>query len=1100
VLGGSALAAEDSVAGREFVVVGQEVTKRSYLSRQRGPEQVAIQFHVDEFEIAEEQGLYQQRGRRIRLVLESTALQARAAAWAADFRTHLEAQGAEVESVSCRAKRSRLKAKSKSGRLRLKTKDKFRCEATGDFGTRRAKIKVRFKGRGSAGSIADFDDDGDGLVNALEVQLNTDSLQADSDGDGVDDGIEVSSGTDPNSATSFPDADADQIADSVDTCPAVANPTQTDTDANGTGDACNDSEDSDADEWADALDNCRDVPNSDQADQDADGQGDLCDACPSDASGDSDGDGSCDSVDLCSGNDASGDTDGNGLCDDIDLSIQFPEAGLLLLTGSQALSIVKPEGAIQGSLVVRLDGQDITSSLDELPDGVSQDVPIDTVGEHALVVSVDLAGGGSSTASVSFESVALENPEACETLNNVHCLYPYPSNRFLGFNAEKGRGQLEFPDSALAFPGLAGTPPTAAQFRALDGFSPTVTIQAHFPGGVDLVGSGVARLLSPDLSSPMAPPYVGIRMTNERSLEPGSPTVLLNAETGERVLHWAELDARASGNPDRQAFILRPGVSLVPGDRYIVAIRDLQHPGGTPVEAEAVFAALRDGRDSSIPGYVEKQQHFEQEIFPVLEAAGIDRSGLVLAWDFQTQTDHGLTHHALDMRDMSFAWLSQQVAAGQQTFTVDSIEAVPGECDDGEGTWRIVRGTYQVPLFLSEDPELDILSVGFLNEDANEDPVQNGVTNPPYTISIPCASLDPAAPVVHPVVLGHGLFGVGDSMVTGLVSGLGLDIDVLAGATNWRGLSSADLNYVIFQVVGTGATGNQFEQFPAFPDRLKQGQINTVLLARMMKNGVFNMDPAFQTESGAGVFPGPTVEMFYYGISLGGIMGTMFAALTPDVERLNVDVPAMNFAMLLQRSTQFGQFELLLTGIGLTDPLYTLLTLSLNHEMWVRSEPAGYVRHITSDPLPGTNAKKILLTMAWLDKQVSNQATEILARSLGIPNLSSSVQQGFPGIPDVAGPVDSAMVVYDTGSYDIFDVRYYVPQNGQALIPPLANLIPSPRCDPHAARLTIPASLDQLATFLQPGGQITNSCEGLCDATIPYERPNGSDTSCNPLD
>jgi len=617
---------------------------------------------------------------------------------------------------------------------------------------------------------------------------------------------------------------------------------------------------------------------------------------------------------------------------------------------------------------------------------------------------------------------------------------------------------------------------------------------------VDLIASGAPRVNGAAVfGEPTPPPYVGIRMPDETSLAADSPTVLINAETGERVLHWLELDARAAGNPARQALIMRPGVSLVPGDRYVVAVRNLVDPGGAPIEAEAVFAAIRDGRDSSIPGYAEKKQHFEQDIFPVLQAAEIEPSALVLAWDFRTQTDYGLTHHALDMRDMSFEWLNAQVAEGVQTFTVDSIDAVPGACDDGEGTWRIVRGTYQVPLFLTEDPEVDIRSVGFLNVDENDDPVQNGVTNPVFSISIPCASLESEVPVVHPVVLGHGLFGVGDSMVTALVEGLGLDIDVLAGATNFRGLSSADLNFIIFDVVGTAGEGNKFEQFPALPDRLKQGQINTVLLARMMKNGVFNSDPAFQAPSGEGVFPGPSAEMFYYGISLGGIMGTWFAAMSPDVERLNIDVPAMNFGMLLQRSTQFGAFELLLAGIGLTDPLNTLLTLSLNQEVWVRSEPAGYVRHITSDPLPGTNAKKILLTVAWLDKQVSNQVTEILARSLGIPNLDSSIQQGFPGIPDVPGPVDSAMVIYDTGSYDIFNIFHYQLRGGGQLIPPLDNQIPSGICDPHAMRLEIPASLDQLAAFLRPGGQVENFCDGLCDATIPYERPGGAETSCDPL-
>jgi hypothetical protein len=264
----------------------------------------------------------------------------------------------------------------------------------------------------------------------------------------------------------------------------------------------------------------------------------------------------------------------------------------------------------------------------------------------------------------------------------------------------------------------------------------------------------------------------------------------------------------------------------------------------------------------------------------------------------------------------------------------------------------------------------------------------------------------------------------------------------------------------------------------------------------MMKTGAFNLDPAFQRSDGTGVFPGPATEMFYWGVSLGGIMGTWFAALSPDLERISIDVPAMNFAMLLQRSTQFVDFELLLGAIGLTDPLDTLLVLSLNHEVWVRSEPAGYVRHVTSDPLPGTNAKKILMTVAWLDKQVSNQASEILARSLEIPNLDASIQQGFPGIPEVSGPVDSAWVIYDTGWFNIFSPAQYATNGSGSIIPRLANLLPSSKCDPHAARLTIPASQDQLAAFLRPGGQVENFCTGLCNGLGPDESPP---VACDPL-
>ena len=58
-------------------------------------------------------------------------------------------------------------------------------------------------------------------------------------------------------------------------------------------------------------------------------------------------------------------------------------------------------------------------------------------------------------------------------------------------------------------------------------------------------------------------------------------------------------------------------------------------------------------------------------MFARLEAAGVARDELQLAFDLATQSDHSLTHQMLSMRDQAFAWLADQLAAGTQTFTVD---------------------------------------------------------------------------------------------------------------------------------------------------------------------------------------------------------------------------------------------------------------------------------------------------------------------------------------------------------------------------------------------------------------------------------------------
>jgi hypothetical protein len=270
--------------------------------------------------------------------------------------------------------------------------------------------------------------------------------------------------------------------------------------------------------------------------------------------------------------------------------------------------------------------------------------------------------------------------------------------------------------------------------------------------------------------------------------------------------------------------------------------------------------------------------------------------------------------------------------------------------------------------------------------------------------------------------------------------------------------------------------------------------LNTLILARMMKTGVFNVDPAFRTPADAGVLPGSEEEQFYFGASLGGVMGLMFSALSPDVVNSHVDVPAHNFSFLLQRATPFIPFQDVLELTGLSDPMDQTLLISIIGELWTRGESAGYVTHITSNPLPNTNAKNILMTAAFLDQQVSNQATEISARTLGLPSLVGSLQSGLAEIPDQEGPLPSALVTYDTGSFDLDNPEH------EPFIPKLANLQAEPNdCDPHGLQGLIPAALDQLREFLRPGGQVVNFCNGICDAGEPLELPNGLDEPCDPL-
>lgn len=121
------------------------------------------------------------------------------------------------------------------------------------------------------------------------------------------------------------DKDGDGVLNGTDNCPEIANPAQSDCDANGLGDACDPDAlclDRDADGVQNGVDNCPDFPNSGQGDCDGNGLGDACDidsVCS--PLTDKDNDGVMNGVDNCphKWNPDQSDLDGDGLgdrCDD----------------------------------------------------------------------------------------------------------------------------------------------------------------------------------------------------------------------------------------------------------------------------------------------------------------------------------------------------------------------------------------------------------------------------------------------------------------------------------------------------------------------------------------------------------------------------------------------------------------------------------------------------------------------------------------------------------------------------------------------------------------------------------------------------------------
>ena len=95
--------------------------------------------------------------------------------------------------------------------------------------------------------------------------------------------------------------------------------------------------------------------------------------------------------------------------------------------------------------------------------------------------------------------------------------------------------------------------------------------------------------------------------------------------------------------------------------------------------------------------------HFDAEVFPVVEGAGIARGSLQLAWDFTTGSDQRTVEDMLHARAAALAALdaTPPVLTIEAFFEGDEVELAVD--DHPELTWRVVYGSFSAPRVVVED-------------------------------------------------------------------------------------------------------------------------------------------------------------------------------------------------------------------------------------------------------------------------------------------------------------------------------------------------------------------------------------------------------------
>lgn len=631
--------------------------------------------------------------------------------------------------------------------------------------------------------------------------------------------------------------------------------------------------------------------------------------------------------------------------------------------------------------------------------------------------------------------IDLEDAERCDFLDPSRCLLPFPSDYFTVENAAMATGrQVRLARESM--PRNAKNEPVDPEaWRWSDGFSPGAMILTHVPG-LDLEATG-APLIT-DLG---------------HSLEADSPMLLIDAETGDRHLFWAELDAQAQ-NPASRALILRQAVNLEEGRRYLVALRRLKDTAGRTIPPARAFEVYRDRIPHGAPAVERRRPHME-EIFERLVVAGVERADLYLAWDFTVASTDNLSERLLHMRDDAFASLGDE-APGFKVL-----------CKKKDRDIRRVWGSFEVPRYLKgkggPGSRLNLGDDGL--------PVRTGTFTAYFSCIIPRRAFEEPARIS---LYGHGLLNSLDEVGAGDLQDMANEHNFVFCATNWSGLSVPDTLQALRFL-------QDASEFPAVADRLHQGILNTLFLGRLMIHPEgFRSHRAFQGPGGAPLID--TGNLVFDGNSQGTVIGGVATAVAQDWTRATLGVPGMNYSLFLNRSADFAEPRFEVEGIEVPsfqeifhfsyrDELDRPLVLALIQMLWDRAELNGHAQHLIRAPYPETPRHEVLLHEAFGDQALANVATEALARTLGAHIYQPALREGRDprpdphfGIPAIPGlPFDgSALVVWDDGSCPT----------------PLDNTAPKKESDPHGVVRRQASARLQKAEFLKPDGRVIDVCDG----------------------
>jgi len=610
------------------------------------------------------------------------------------------------------------------------------------------------------------------------------------------------------------------------------------------------------------------------------------------------------------------------------------------------------------------------------------------------------------------------------------CALPWPSSLYLKEDATRKTGYtLTFGSRSLP-ENKQSIPIDAASYRKRDGYSVGTPLLMVIPGL--------------DLTPFASEDHV------ERSLDKDAPLLWfeVSGSTVRRIPYWVEKDSLDEGTT-RPTLFVRPAVILKEATRYVVALRGLKDGSGKPIPPAPAFVRLRDGKTADIAALRDRQSRFDKT-FTFLEGQGVPRSSLSVAWEFHTASSESMHSDLLAMRDDALS----RVGAKGPELTVGQVTEY-AKTNDGTGRpvdqyiGLEITGTFEVPSYL-EPTKITEWDGWQLHREGQGKPSAQGTRKPRFWVRIPHTAL--GGPPHGLVMYGHGLLNAGDEVRGGGNSKIASDHKLIYFATDLTGMSEDDAIPLLSILAELG-------RFRSMADRLHQGLVEWVLLARAMRERLGELPIAVSKKIQVN-----KAELFYSGISQGGIFGGSFLALTPDVTYGHLGVPGNNYNTLLQRSTDYEQFAPVVSS-AYRDSVTQNVALATIQMLWDSTDPVTLLRHVTAEPFPGNKPHYVLLAPARGDYQVAVVTNENTVRSeLGVALMEHyDKDRQVPLATEQKYPYSgSGVVLYNFGN------PWPTPGNH----PPVDTV-----GDPHSKPRRLDAHNQQMVTFFRTG-QIIDVCGG----------------------